>query len=256
VQMRRPNSGTSGSASSYFSRAAEADGTDPDFFFNLGYAEWTARNAQAASQWLREAVRRDPADGDAHYVLGAALTAAGNATEAAREKELARRLSSVYEEWEQKSGADSVPRGLERIKRDVALPGEERIEVVIANAGQRDQQELARFYLDRGRRLFQQEDDREALAELNRTLFLLPYQAEAHLLVGRIHLRNGRPREAIGAFKISLWSAETADAHGWLAEAYLEAGDTDGARAEVGRALALEPTNERARAVQSRLAPR
>jgi len=30
-------------------------------------------------------------------------------------------------------------------------------------AGQRDQRELAQFYLDRGRRLFQQERDREAL---------------------------------------------------------------------------------------------
>jgi hypothetical protein len=29
---------------------------------------------------------------------------------------------------------------------------------------------------------------------------------------GRIHLRNGRVREAIDACKIALWSAETADA--------------------------------------------
>jgi hypothetical protein len=46
----------------------------------------------------REVVRRNPADDDAHYVLGATLQASGAAEEGAREKELARRLSSVYSE--------------------------------------------------------------------------------------------------------------------------------------------------------------
>ena len=54
----------------------------------------------------------------------------------------------------------------------------------------------------------QQESDREAIAELDRALYLSPYLADAHLLLGRIHLRNGRVRDAIDALKISLWSAE------------------------------------------------
>ena len=41
-------------------------------------------------------VRRDPADGDAHFVLSAALQQTGAATEATRERELARRLSSRF----------------------------------------------------------------------------------------------------------------------------------------------------------------
>ena len=47
-------------------------------------------------------LRRDPTDGDAHYVLGTALAAAGNAAEATREKELARRLSSTYADWDKR----------------------------------------------------------------------------------------------------------------------------------------------------------
>ena len=70
--------------------------------------------------------------------------------------------------------------------------------------------EIARFYLDRGRRLFQQENDREAIVELNHAIYVSPYLAEAHLLLGRSLLRNGRVHEAIDAFKIALWSAETA----------------------------------------------
>lgn len=255
IQIRRPAAAADGTASYYFNRAAEADPTDADYFFNLGYAAWIDKDLPAAAYWLREAVRRDPTDGDAHYVLGAALAATGNAAEAAREKELARRLSSVYEEWDKKPGG-AVPSGLERIKRGVTLPGGERIEATIANAGQRDQQELVRFYLDRGRRLFQQEHDRDALTELNRALFLSPYQAEAHLLVGRINLRAGRARDAVDAFKISLWSEDTAAAHAWLSEALLEMGDEEGARSELARALALEPANETALRVRDRLTQR
>jgi tetratricopeptide (TPR) repeat protein len=256
VQIRRGGTPQTGAPAYYFNKAAEADPAEPDYFFNLGYAYWLDRDTSAAIYWLREAVRRDPADGDAHYVLGAALQAAGSSTEANREKELARRLSSTYAEWDKRPGADAVPRGLERVKGDVELPHARRIEGILATAGQRDQQELARFYLERARRLYEQESDRDALAELNRTLFLAPYEAEAHLLVGRIHLRGGRIREAIDALKISLWSQESVPAHVALADAYLGAKDAAMARGEIERALILDPASTDARRVLETLPPK
>ncbi len=246
VQLQRGSTLQTGLPTYYFSKAAEADGDDPDYFFNLGYAYWESRDTQAAIYWLRETVRRNPADGDAHYVLGAALSAAGNATEAYREKELARRLSSTYEQWEKRPAADPVPKGLERGKGEVELPHAQRIESLLST-GQRDQQELALFYLDRAQRLFVTENDRDAVAELNRALYLSPYLADAHLLLGRIHLRNGRVREAVDALKISVWSADTALAHLALAEAYQQAKDTAAARSEAERALALDPSSSAAR---------
>jgi len=255
VQLRRGGSPQSGAATLYLTKAAEAGGADPDYFFNLGYACWMDRDPGAAIHWLREAVRRDPADGDAHFVLGAALAAAGNTTEANREKELARRLSSVYEEWGKKPGADAVPKDLERLKSDVELPRNARVDETGAGTGQRDQRELAQFYLERGVRLFQQERDREALDEFNRTLFLSPYEAEAHLLIGRIHLRGGRVHEAIDALKISLWSSESPEAHVLLAQAYLEAKDVAMARSEAERALALDPRSSDAKQVLEKTTP-
>jgi tetratricopeptide (TPR) repeat protein len=251
VQLRRGGAVDTGMPTYYFNQAVEADPADADYFFNLGYAYWLGRDIPAATYWLREAVRRDPADGEAHYVLGAALTVGGSTVEASREKELAKRLSSTYAEWEKRPGPDVVPKGLERLKRDIALPRTSRED---AQTGQRDHEELARFYLDRGRRLYQQENDREALTDLNRALFLAPYQADAHLLVGRIHLRGGRAQAAIDALKISLWSTDTAEGHGVLAEAWLEAGKQDEARAEAERALALDPTSADAARVLQRLA--
>src|SRR5206468_10156916 len=95
VQLRRGAAAQNGQPAYFFNKAAEADPDDEDFLFNLGYAYWLDRDAQAAAYWLREAVRRNPADADAHFVLAAALTAGSNGAEAARERELARRLSAA-----------------------------------------------------------------------------------------------------------------------------------------------------------------
>lgn len=252
VQLRRGPTPSSGQATDYFTKAANADPAEADYVFNLGYAYWLDRDPQAAIYWLREAVRRNPADADAHFVLGAALAAAGNASEATRERELARRLSSAYES-NRRPGGEAVPKGLERVKNPVELPHVRPIEARLATTEQRDQEELARFHLDRGRRLFQQENDRDAAVELNHALYLSPYFADAHLLLGRIHLRNGRVGEAIAAFKIALWSAETAEVHVALGEAYREAKDPDAARAEAERALALDPASADAKALLKRL---
>ncbi|HZT77057.1 MAG TPA: tetratricopeptide repeat protein [Vicinamibacterales bacterium] len=247
VQLRRGNTPQTGTPAYYFTKAADADPADSDYLFNLGYAYWLDRDTQAAIYWLREAVRRDPADGDAHFVLGAALAAAGNGVEASRERELARRLSATYEARAKRPGGDAVPRGLERVKDEIELPHANGVERTLATNEQRSQDDLARFYLDSGRRQFEQEHDRQATDDLNRALYLSPYLAEAHLLLGRIHLRNGRVREAIDAFKIALWSQESADAHAALGEAYRQNHDPASARAEAERALAIDPTSAAAK---------
>jgi tetratricopeptide (TPR) repeat protein/TolB-like protein len=243
VQLRRGSTPQTGTATYYFNKAAQAEPEDPDYCFNLGYSYWMDRDLQAAIYWLREAVRRDPADGDAHFVLGAALQGVGATVEAAREKELARNLSSAYAEWEQRPSAtaEQVPRGLERVKLDLQTPRALRLDAAIVGTAQREQRELALFHLERGRRLFEQELDRDAVVELRRSIFLSPYQAEPHLLLGRIHARGGQLQEAIDAFKIALWSEETVAGRVALGEAYLANGDADAARREADRALTLDP---------------
>ena len=245
VQLRRAAGANAGSAAYYLTRAADADPEDADYQFNLGYAYLLDRNPKAAVYWLREALRRDVTDADAHYVLALALEATGSGVEAAREKDLARQLSSKYEEMEQRPGMDKteVPPGLERLRTDFEGPRASRPDQAITNSAQREQRDLAAFHLDRGRRLFEREQDRDAMAELRRVVYLSPYEAAAHLLLGRIHLRGGRHQEAIDALKISIWSEETAAAHIALAEAYLSAKNTAAAKPELERALALDPAS-------------
>jgi Tetratricopeptide repeat len=113
IQMRRPVTPQTGRATFYFNQALKGDQDDPDYYFNLGYAYWSERDVQSAIFWLREAVRRNPADGEAHAALAAALQATGATAEAARERELAKQLSSAYAEWAKKpSGGE--PEGVAR----------------------------------------------------------------------------------------------------------------------------------------------
>ena len=253
AELRRAATVQPGRATYYFSQASELDPSDGDLFFNLGYSYWLDKDPKAAIYWLREAVRRDPGDGDAHFILGVALQQTGATAEAARERELASRLSSKYAAWEKNAaGGDPVPRGLERLHEEL-IPARAIVDNMITNAAQSDQEKLAAFHLDAGRRAFDRESDREAIQELRRALYLSPYLAEAHLLLGRLHLRGGRPAEAVEALKISLWSEETVAAHVSLAEALLQVEDQAAARAEVERALAMDPKSAEALALKAKL---
>ena len=245
VQLRRGASADAGSAVYYLTRATDADPEQVDYQFNLGYAYLLDRNSKAALYWFREALRRDVADADAHYLLARALQATGSEVEAARERDLARQLSSRYEGVER--NPRDVPAGLERLRMDLDAPGAVRPGLAIANSAQRDQRELAGFHLDRGRRLFEKEQDREAMIELRRAVYLSPYEAGAHLLMGRIHLRAGRPEDAIDALKISIWSDDSVPARIALAEAYVASKNPAAARTELQRALALDPSSSEAK---------
>ena len=250
VQLRRGATET-GRPTYFLTKAAELEPDDPDILFNLGYVYALDRDPQAAIYWLREALRRDPTDGDAHVVLAAALDSSGSTVEAARERELASQLSTRHADAATRP--DRLPRGLERVRQDMEPARGSSIDQAISTTAQRDQRELAVFHLERGRRLYEAEQDREAATELRRAVFLSPYEAEAQMLLGRIHLRAGRPQEAVAALKISIWSRDTAAAQTALADAYLRLKDLPAARTHVQKALALDPSSSEARILQEKI---
>ncbi|HTV02556.1 MAG TPA: tetratricopeptide repeat protein [Luteitalea sp.] len=238
----------------YFTKAAEAAPESPDYFFNLGYAYWLDKDVPAAVYWLREVVRRRPADGEAHFVLAAALQAVNSGAESTRERELARQLSSRFDEWEKGGAADGergVPRGLERPSETETTPV--RVDPALVSATQQEYQQLARFHYDRGQRLAEQQQDREAISEFRKSLYLAPYDARTHLAMARVLVRGGRLREAVDALKISLWSEESVDARLLLAESLLESDEPAAALTHAERAVQLAPTSADARALLAKI---
>jgi tetratricopeptide (TPR) repeat protein/TolB-like protein len=255
IQARRGTvTAQTGKPAWYFSRASEAAPESPDYVFNLGYAYWLDKDTPAAIYWLREVVRRRPGDGEAHFVLAAALQAASNTAEATRERELARQLSSRFDEWDRRpreEGVGGVPRGLERVSEAETTPV--RVDSTLVSTTQQDHQELARFHFERGQRLTEQQQDREAISEFRKSLYLSPYDAQTHLALGRVLVRAGRLRDAIESLKISLWSAESMDGRLLLAEALLGTGETAEARVHAERAMQLSPESAEARALLDRI---
>ena len=217
--------------------------------FNLGYAYLLARDQNGANYWLREMLRRDPTDADAHYLLAAALQAAGSGPKRRARKSW--RVNSPPGTRTSSAARRAIHsrsrRGLERIQTEPDRSRALQTDQAIVGPAQREQRELATFHLERGRRLFEREQYTEAMSELRRAIYLSPYEAQAHLLIGRIHLRAGRPTEAIDALKISIWSADSVAARVALGDAYLKTGDSAAARREVERALALDPASEEAK---------
>lgn len=254
AQLRQTAKSPDMSAAAFFRQAIAANPSDPDLAFNLGYASWLAHDTLNAVTWLRETVRRNPADDAAHWVLGVALQASANTTEGQREKDLARRLSSKYAEWEKKQpGTSAVPPSLERLKTELDAATSSRVDDAIAAAGQRDQREQATFHLESGRRLYQAQRDTEAVAELRRAIYLSPYDRDAHLLLGRVYLREGQIADAIDELKISIWSDDQTDARLALADAYVQARNLDAARLELQTVLTREPSNAAAKTLLEKI---
>jgi predicted Zn-dependent protease len=252
IQVRRGSTPETGLPTYFFTRAVDEAPDQPEFLFNLGYAYARSKNPDAALYWLREVVRFDPADGDAHLVMSQMLMAGGKKVEAQRELDLARQLGTTVDAATL-TLADRVPTGLERLTSRLEVRHMTNVAAAVANPAQREQQELAAFHLARGRRLFEQEDDRGATNELRRAIYLRPYDDEPHLLLGQIYRRAGRLAEAIDAFRIAVWSRESVVARMRLAEALHDHGETTLAIAEAKRAVALDPQSLQARELLARL---
>jgi Flp pilus assembly protein TadD len=252
VQIRRGSTPQTGLPTYFFKRAVDEDPENADYLFNLGYAYARSRDVDAALYWLREQVRFAPADGEAHLVMSHMLRAGSKKVEAQREFELAKQLGTGLDP-EPVVLSETLPQGLERLvgRLDVRVPVS--VNAAIANPSQREQQELAAFHVARGRRLFDQFDDRAAVGELRRAIYLRPYDDEPHLLLGRIYQRAGRLREAIDEFRIAVWCRETSIAHVRLGEALLENGDLAGAKQAAQRAITLAPESPEARALLARV---
>ena len=237
---RLPAAGSAERAATYFERAAGEARGDPDYLFNLGYAKALAGDTAAALVWLREAVRHSAADGDAHLVMSAVLAATGHGPEAQRELELARSLGTQLETIP--ASVVKVPPSLERTRNRL-----DDVSIGVSQPSRRDSQETAGFHLQRAKSLMQEGRDRDATEELQRAIYLSPYEDEAHLLLGRIYERTGRIADAVDEYKVAVWCRESAASQLALGRALAQSGDRDAARRALERALVLAPDSAEAR---------
>jgi tetratricopeptide (TPR) repeat protein len=252
VQLRRGSPTGTDPPTVYFKHAVDLEPANTDYLFNLGYAYALARDRPSALSWLREAVRHDATIGDAHLVMSAVLSADGRTAEASREMDLAK-LLGTRPDIATLAVTDRIPAKLERLPTTLDVAPLMRLQAAIAAPDARAHEETATFYLDQGRTLAGLGRDREAVAALQRAIYLSPYDDEPHVILGRLYARGGRSSDATDEFKVAIWCRETPAARLGLARAYLDAGDAVAARREAERALALDPNSAEAKALLKKI---
>jgi tetratricopeptide (TPR) repeat protein len=232
------------------SRAAESSPGDSTVLFNLAYALYLNEKYADAAAKLENVIASNQTDGEAYFLLAKSRTKSSQAEAATAADNLARKNLPAYAKWETEWQKSQSMANLNLRTRDVLnqvdisdLSRVKAIEAVNANAAQ---EELARI-----RELYQQGRDDEALVEIRKLLNLEPTTAEAFLLSGRINQRRGDQDAAIAALKTAIfWDSRLIDAHILLGRIFLEKGDMSEARKYAASAIAIDPNNQEAIALQ------
>jgi tetratricopeptide (TPR) repeat protein len=232
----------------FLSRASQSSPGDTMVRFNYAYALFLSGKYAEAADQLRPVIAGDPRDGYAYFLFAKALERTGKAGDAAAADDQARRYLQVYAkwqtEWQKSQTAAEVPL---RLRQVYDREGQFTIRADQEDVASGNTQDL----LIKARELYSAGRDDEALPELRRVLMIEPMNAEAYLLIGRIHLRRGDQEQAISALKTAIfWDSKLIDAHVLLGRLFLERGDRAMAMTYARNAVQIDPNNQEAIALQ------
>ena len=238
----------------FLSRAAESSPGDPTVRFNYAYALFLAGKYAEAAEQLRPVITTNPRDGEAYFLFAKSLERTGRSDAATSADDQARRYLQVYAkwqtEWQKSQTAAGVP-----LRLRVAFNRNDFFEFVRGKEAEANTNASgagnAQDLLAKARELYTAGRDDEALPELRRVLTVEPMNAEAYLLIGRIHQRAGNQENAISALKTAIfWDAKLIDAHILLGRIFLERGDRGEAVKYATSATTIDPNNQEAIALQ------
>jgi tetratricopeptide (TPR) repeat protein len=238
----------------FLGQAAKSAPTDQMVNFNYGYDLFLAGKYKEAADHFRPVITADQQDGQAYFLFSKSLAKLGNAEAAAAADDMARRyLRTAYAKWEtewQKSGTtSSVNLRMRDVLNREEVFGLDREKNITAAMG--SPSSATQDLLVKARDLYQAGRDEEALPELHRVVMIEPTNAEAYLLSGRINLRRSDQEAAIAALKTAIfWDPKLIDAHILLGKIFLERGDRGEARKFALSAMAIDPNNQEAIALQ------
>ncbi|HLL75490.1 MAG TPA: tetratricopeptide repeat protein [Pyrinomonadaceae bacterium] len=229
-------------------RAKETEPDEATVLYNYAYALFLSGKFAEAADSLRKVLTVSPRDGEAFFLYSKALERAGQAEAAAAADNEARRYLKTYAalqtNWQKsQTVAEVAPRLVARFDVAEAIS---RREVAVEPVGPK-----AEDLLERARKLYAAGQDDEVLPELNRVLMIEPMNAEAHLYIGRVHMRRGDLERAIISLKNTLfWSNQkSVDAHVLLGRIFLEKGDRAQALVHARTAIQLDPNHQDALAL-------
>ena len=235
------------------SRAADSSPDDVTVLFNYGYALFLNEKYPEAAEKLEHVVAADPRDGQAYFLLAKTQERAGKTGPANAADNQARiYLQAGYAKWQTEWQKSQTIQNLASRSRDVLnqvdVASIEHIKLLDQAKAENTEQLLTKI-----RDLYQQGRDDEALAEIPKLFVIDPTNAEAFLLRGKILQRRGEQELAIAALKTAIFwenNHPVIEAHVLLGRIFLERGDLGEARKYAASAMAIDPNNQEAIALQ------
>src|SRR6185436_12849815 len=235
---------------SFLARAAESSPDDPLVHFNYALALFLSGKFAEAADQLKPVITADPKDGYAYFLYAKALERIGKTETANAADDQARRNLPAYAKWQTEWQKSQTVSAISLRMRDVF----NRDDLAYLNRNATPNQNPGSGTEDllvKARELYQEGRDDEALPELHRVVMLEPTNAEAYLLSGRINQRRGDQEAAIAALKTSIfWDPKLIDAYILLGRIFLERGDRGEATKYALGAIAIDPNNQEAIALQ------
>lgn len=238
-------------------RAAASAPEDQNVRFNYSYALFASGKFAESAAEFQPLLQQVKGDGQSLFLYAKALERTGGdrAQEATSADNEARRFFNDYAKWQtiwekgQTSFAVS-PRVYSAFNRRPYYDRLRREGDAPATSTERKTTTIEEVLI-KARDLYRQGNDEEALPELRRVLVIEPMNAEAYLLIGRIHQRRGDLDEAIGSLKTAVfWDAKMIDAHILLGRIFLERGDRAMATTYANSAMQIDGNNQEALALQ------
>jgi tetratricopeptide (TPR) repeat protein len=239
---------------SFLANAARSAPDDQMVHFNYAYALFLGGKYSEAADQLRPVITSDQRDGQAYFLFAKALEKLGKTEAATAADDQARRyLQQTYAKWQTEWQKSQTTNGVDLRMRDV-LNRDDVFDLARRTAMATNLDSTASATQDllvKARELYQAGRDDEALPELHRVVMIEPTNAEAYLLSGRINLRRSDQEAAIAALKTAIfWDPKLIDAHILLGRIFLERGDRGEATKYALSAMAIDPNNQEAIALQ------
>jgi tetratricopeptide (TPR) repeat protein len=235
------------------SRANDSSPDDTTVLFNLGYALFLSEKYAEAVTRLEKVIASNQTDGEAYFLLAKAQTRANHGEAATAADNLARKnlpgqYAKLESEWQKSQSVINLNLRSRDVLNQVDVSDLSRVKAIEAANANVAQEELTKV-----RDLYQKGLDDEALVEIRKLLNIEPTNAEAFLIIGRIHQRRGDQAAAIAALKTAIfweYNHPQIDAHILLGRIFLERGDLSEAKKYAASAIAIDPDNQEAMALQ------
>ena len=236
------------SAIELFTKAVNADPSDPDYRFNLAVALYKNGDNAGAAQQIREELQRRPNDAEARALLENINRGVSAPTVSASGSP----ILGVP------PGSSQVRVPLERIKRNYDEASYRQLEVEIhrlteERLARNDRKSHSAYHTERGKDLLARNNLSEAEGEFREAITLDYNNAAAHAGMARAMEQRGDTFSARSEAQTSVRLQPNVDAYLVLARLSLKQNQFDAASDAVKSALKLEPNNSAAQALQREL---